>query len=986
MHFVFVLFLAVCSDFTQGRLVYLSVFGVDSLSCGGTANAPCASLSYALTNIAHPGDVVQLAPGLYQEATSKPIVFSSNATHDVDIVSSTALANDTTIDRTFVGHLFLFEAGAGSVRFIGVRFINGGWTETDATADYAGGLMTFANGADGSVAFINCTFEHNKVAASGYSGRGGVGAIMAGAPRFVNCLFNDNWAGIAGVFHVAGNVTPVFQDCVFENSGCHGGGWGGAIVPEDFSAGLWQRCVFRNNTCYYGGAIDDGGSTTAKFVDCTFEDNHAPFAGGAYYGYGNSLTQFDGCVFRNNRVDKGSNGQDYYLASAVKIVIKNSIFEAGNKPQLASGASNGAAQDSSSLYMENCTVSGYHGAIDTISIGTDANATFESCLFSNNSGTRGGAVLGNRPISLRNCRFLYNSAIEGGAVYLGDARAFEYVVENCVFEGNRARASGGALQLGGRASARVFNCSFIENTVDNVGGGAIHIKPGAVLLAEGSKFVANQAPDGGAIWSAGNIAIKFSGFEHNNAKTLNLDLSDTCGVASGNGGAVYVMLSDQALYTVSNACLEGQAFFRNLTFVGNNGSGGGGAIFLDNDVPHCASTYEAVCLGCSYNTNAAAYGQDIATSVAMLAISDDQVANVWQLMEPNNVSIVGLDSLYQRLRGNHLPIVVQIQLMAMDTNQLPHTHIALIPNVSTALRFGVAQFPALQLQIEANTTNTIDTPLVLEFSSSSRSLSNSSLMTVKVPITLARCSLESGLVGTDGRCMSEVTSTTRKIVAASIVGAITGCTLAFLMFWGWRHPTRVLDAISRLFAGIIGGVAHLALQLLGGASDTITLVSLMTFDLDLNNLDILRALYAVCYIIAVLPTVYLIHETTTRLKRGWRRVQRADLPDQVHAFTVAAVSVKQRALRVATVHADAQRRHFRYVLARFLFGDLLLAITNFSIYYSNHDNPVFLHSSLRRAIELTLAFSVFNIGFKVRNLTEHALLHTQKNFGPVYPA
>ncbi|DAZ97840.1 TPA: hypothetical protein N0F65_002510 [Lagenidium giganteum] len=492
----------------QSARIVVSTTGSDDPTCGATIDHPCHSLSYALVHVAHPGDEIELAPGVYRE-TSNTISFASDGVRDVQVTAKAY----ATIDRAYNGQLFVFRDGAGNVGFDGVRFINGGWLKANSSSALAGGLMTFTDGAH-HVEFVNCTFEHHRIEASGFAARGGVGNILAGSPRFTNCQFIDNWAGIASAFYVTGEAAPVFEDCEFVDSGCYQAGWGGVIVPEGNSSGTWTRCVFRNNSCDYGGVIDDGLTSSSKFVDCTFENNFSSFYGGAYYGYGSTRTVFDGCLFRNNGVAKGADGQDFFLSSTVTTVFRNSRFEAGSLPQGAVGGACGRIQDSSSVIMENCTVSGYVGSFGAFQVDINATGTFESCVFANNSATRGGVIAAFCPVTVRNSQFFNNTASEGGAVYVGGVyvgNTFEIIIDGCEFSGNTGISTGGAVHVTGRAILRTSHSNFSGNLALGLGGGAVFTKTtDSILFSKQDTFVANTAPVGGAIWSAVERGIRDS--------------------------------------------------------------------------------------------------------------------------------------------------------------------------------------------------------------------------------------------------------------------------------------------------------------------------------------------------------------------------------------------------------------------------------------------------------------------------------------------
>ncbi|MBL9031791.1 MAG: hypothetical protein JNM80_08795 [Phycisphaerae bacterium] len=106
---------------------------------------------------------------------------------------------------------------------------------------------------------------------------------------------------------------------------------------------------------------------------------------------------------------------------------------------------------------------------------------FINCTFYNNEATNGagGAISNTTPISttltLQNCRFLGNTAMAGGAVFLPFTNG-EFA--NCFFSGNHANTTGGAIYAAGDAQwLKLWNCTVSRNTATNDVGG-IYVSTG----------------------------------------------------------------------------------------------------------------------------------------------------------------------------------------------------------------------------------------------------------------------------------------------------------------------------------------------------------------------------------------------------------------------------------------------------------------------------------------------------------------------------
>ena len=223
--------------------VWVSTAGEDFLGCG-SRSAPCASLPFVL----HRGgvgriDEIVLMSGVYRIAASaiEPGGFHWPSNLSDVVIRAAGSADDVTIDRNYEGRLFVF-ATVRNVTFRGIRFFQGGWATAPANIDdTAGSLISMIASSATDVAFVDCAFDSNRNPQKGYAGRGSVFSIASGAPRFIQCSFVNNWGGCAGSAYIFGNSVPLFSDCTFEHSGVYEGGWGGVVVPEDESFGVWRR-------------------------------------------------------------------------------------------------------------------------------------------------------------------------------------------------------------------------------------------------------------------------------------------------------------------------------------------------------------------------------------------------------------------------------------------------------------------------------------------------------------------------------------------------------------------------------------------------------------------------------------------------------------------------------------------------------------------------------------------------------------------------
>lgn len=210
----------------------------------------------------------------------------------------------------------------------------------------------------------------------------------------------------------------------------------------------------------------------------TIKDGHPSTAGpsngdgGAIFARQCAITVID-CVFEGNQAQSG--GAIRASAPALSPTgprIIDCVFEAN------------VAASSSAL---------------ALSLGA---AEVDGCTFTNNSTGGAGAVsLGGSvgaPAVVSRCTFLQNTALFGGALYAlggpGSAPEVNFV-DQCVFAGNFAWDSGGAIAGSGLATTRVSNCTFVLNDALQVGGG-ISLDFGMSAVVVNSIFWLNSSGAG----------------------------------------------------------------------------------------------------------------------------------------------------------------------------------------------------------------------------------------------------------------------------------------------------------------------------------------------------------------------------------------------------------------------------------------------------------------------------------------------------------
>ena len=185
----------------------------------------------------------------------------------------------------------------------------------------------------------------------------------------------------------------------------------------------------------------------------------------------------------------------------------------------------------------------------------------------------GGAVSSdNGSVTLENCSFESNSALEGGAIWSLDC---PIDAENIVFTGNTATRGGALCYKGTKTVALGENVRFTNNQASQ-DGGAVYASNGTISITSGEVFSDNQASgDGGAVWmGSGTVEVSGGTFTDNHADngaavfvqtgTANFSGGTVSGNAAVSGGAVGVDSIRARLYfsgdvkVISNVHQEGE--------------------------------------------------------------------------------------------------------------------------------------------------------------------------------------------------------------------------------------------------------------------------------------------------------------------------------------------------------------------------------------------------------------------------------------------
>ena len=299
----------------------------------------------AAINSARDGDVVQVAPGTYEETLD----FHGKAV----TVRSHSGADSTVIDGNQAGSVVTFirgETAASVLRGFTIR--NGAGTPSGEPGRTVGGGLFLSEGSSPTIR--SCTITGNTA----YYG-GGLFCGKRSAPAITDCTITANIA--AGLYSKGGGLycryaSPAVTDCRI--AGNSGGEGGGVYCSED-SAPLISNCTISDNAAD-GGIVDEqfGGGISCYWyayptiANCVIEGNSALHGGGLFASWYSS-PRVENTEIIGNTADWGA-GIAFFQTWFETPRIRDSVI-AGNTADWSGGAVGCVA---ASPRIENCTITG----------------------------------------------------------------------------------------------------------------------------------------------------------------------------------------------------------------------------------------------------------------------------------------------------------------------------------------------------------------------------------------------------------------------------------------------------------------------------------------------------------------------------------------------------------------------------------------------------------------------------------------------------
>ena len=500
---------------------------------------------------------------LWSVADSASIVFEQGA----------KFSNNTNVQNGTLQNAGTLELKSGDFTFVRNTGTNGGGIKTSGTVNV---------NTTGSV-----LFDSNVTTASaGAIDTSGTTTFIAENVSFLN---NSSDSGYAGAVFNTGDLYILGKENIFSGNIAKDTKVvksGGGALHNRGSEGMASLIVgtndsenvFKNNQSYaHGGAI------VARAFDGEQENSDVVINGDTEF-VGNSATLNGGAIWNSAVESDGSIG-------IAKFVINGDVeFKHNTAGDLGGAIFNGGLNATVDMSEAIASFSGNKATVDGGAIYNDANAVLKigDAKFVNNRASYdswdsegyGGAIFANGDLDIvsekaNGVMFSNNAAFSGGAVYGSMNSKIGMNLENVLFVGNHAIADAGALGIFNNDVSKLTNVVFRNNTVavavdgliaeDDIkeadGGGAIQLGGTASADLVKTHFVGNESGVRGGAISA----------RHGTGYELNItDSSFTNNKSATNGGSIANVFA-------------GAVSIENVKFIGNKANERGGAIYNGQD-------------------------------------------------------------------------------------------------------------------------------------------------------------------------------------------------------------------------------------------------------------------------------------------------------------------------------------------------------------------------------------------------------------------
>ena len=281
-----------------------------------------------------------------------------------------------------------------------------------------------------------------------------------------NCIIHCDYSGQGFLFENGEDATAVVDGVTVRGASTYRGG---GIACYSDSRPTIRNCRFVDGYATYGGGVYLSTGCNATILDCTLSENRATYGGGIYCRAREA--QIQGCKLCANGANHGAG---LYCYNAEDTLVVRCDF-----------SQNHAYSRGGAAY-----------------IGTEP-VSITDCIFRGNSASDGGALRVEQA-RLSNCIFSENDATRGGAIY----GSYGTTITNCTFVANAAETQGGAICWSGYYPypTSLTNCILWDNTPNPV---YLSCVPFVVSFCdiEGGQAAIDLENDATLDWGAGNIDI-----------------------------------------------------------------------------------------------------------------------------------------------------------------------------------------------------------------------------------------------------------------------------------------------------------------------------------------------------------------------------------------------------------------------------------------------------------------------------------------------
>ena len=334
---------------------------------------------------------------------------------------------------------------------------------------------------------------------------GGSNVSFVGETMFLNNSSN-NYGGALYVVNSSVSWTGVSN--FSENSALSSGG---ALYVVNGSTVSWTgNTIFEGNSAHSvsgGGLFIEGDSDASWCADANFVNNSAGYEGGAIFvNLGSNVSWSGGANFSDNTAESGGGGAMLIAHSSTVVFSGDTAFvknrcsaeggavssrALGSRSSITSGNPKSFLVVNGSIRFANNTCGSNGGGLAMLgglSLALENNTVTFIGNVAENAG--GGVFILSTKVSpvFTTVNFLSNSAETGGGVSIDGYRVLfgnmgkkpPAMFDNCTFVGNKAGATGGAIESAYGVTTNVTNTLFRENEA-GFSGGALRLAGGTSL-------------------------------------------------------------------------------------------------------------------------------------------------------------------------------------------------------------------------------------------------------------------------------------------------------------------------------------------------------------------------------------------------------------------------------------------------------------------------------------------------------------------------